>query len=131
MPTTSVSIEISPGELIDKITILMIKSERVKDPAKLENVRTELTLLEDARGKQITASPDLQVLEGELKTINETLWEIEDDIRDCERAKEFGDRFIELARAVYKTNDERSRVKRNINELLGSSIMEEKSYQSY
>ncbi|MDA0240606.1 MAG: DUF6165 family protein [Proteobacteria bacterium] len=131
MPTKSVSIEISPGELIDKITILMIKSERVEDPAKLENVRTELALLDDARGQQITASPALEALEGELKSINEALWEIEDDIRDCERAKEFGDRFIELARAVYKTNDERSRIKRSINELLGSSIMEEKSYQSY
>lgn len=131
MSSTSVSIEISPGELIDKITILIIKSERVEGAAKLANVRVELALLDSARASQITLSPELVALEKELKSINETLWVIEDDIRDCERAKDFGNRFVELARAVYRTNDERSRIKREINELLGSVIVEEKSYQPY
>jgi hypothetical protein len=129
--STDIKVPISPGELIDKITILQIKSERMSDAAKLANVRTELTLLEQTwRG----SGHDTQLIAAEwaaLKTINEKLWVIEDDIRDLERAKIFDARFIELARAVYFTNDERAQVKRTINTKLGSRIIEEKSYTAY
>ena len=128
---TSLFAEISPGELIDKITILEIKLERLDDAAKLANVRTELETLAATRDGAVPASPELDSLTAELKEINGRLWEIEDDIRDCERNKDFGPAFAELARGVYMTNDRRSRVKRQINELLGSSLVEEKSYAAY
>ena len=127
----TVTIEISPGELIDKITILEIKTERITDAAKRANVRTELETLVASRDAALAASPELTELSGELKRINEALWEIEDDIRDHERAGDFGSGFIDLARAVYRTNDHRSEVKRRINELLGSRLIEEKSYAEY
>lgn len=132
-PTKSlnVSIEISPGELIDKITILRIKSERITDSAKLENVRYELGLLSTAREHSLSESTALTHLETGLKSVNEALWQIEDDIRDCERAKNFGPRFIELARAVYITNDRRAALKREIGVLFGTAIVEEKSYSAY
>jgi hypothetical protein len=123
--------EMAPGELYDKITILEIKSERIKDAAKLRNVRVELDDLTAARDRAIVGSPELTQLAAELKSINEALWQIEDDLRDCERAKDFGAKFIELARAVYHQNDRRAAVKRRINDLLGSRIIEEKSYQAY
>jgi hypothetical protein len=126
-----VLVEIAPGELIDKITILEIKSERIDDPEKLANVRVELEVLEGARKAAIPTSPALDELTAQLKTVNEALWEIEDGIRDCERDKDFGPRFIELARAVYHTNDRRSALKRQVNELLGSKLVEEKSYAAY
>jgi len=129
--SATVSVEISPGELIDKITILEIKLERISDTGKLKNVRIEFDTLIRSRDQAIASSPSLDELSGELKRINETLWDIEDDIRDCERAKDFSGRFVELARAVYVTNDKRSEVKRRINELLGSSLVEEKSYAAY
>ena len=128
---TTLTIEIAPGELIDKITILEIKSERIDDAAKLENVRTELSVLAAARDRAIAKSADLDRLTADLKQVNETLWVIEDDIRDCERASDFGPKFVELARAVYKTNDRRAALKREINVLLGSMLVEEKSYQPY
>ena len=124
-------VEIAPGELIDKITILEIKLERIADSAKLANVRIEYDVLAACRDANIEPSAEMARLTAELKTINEKLWEVEDDIRDLERAKDFGDRFIELARAVYVTNDERARVKREINQLLGSKLVEEKSYAAY
>jgi transcriptional regulator of nitric oxide reductase len=127
----NMQVPVSPGEVLDKITILEIKSERMTDPAKLANVRAELALLQKTWAENIRDTETIRGLHGQLKEINETLWEIEDDIRDKERAKEFDDRFIELARAVYVTNDKRSEVKKELNLHLGSGIIEEKSYQDY
>ncbi|HEU4590050.1 MAG TPA: DUF6165 family protein [Steroidobacteraceae bacterium] len=124
-------VPISPGELLDKITILRIKAARMKDAGKLANVRHELALLEKTWKESGAASVDLGTAEADLTRVNEKLWVIEDEIRDEERAKRFADKFIELARAVYFTNDERAAIKKRINTLLGSSIVEEKSYQQY
>mgnify|MGYP006915992687 CR=1 FL=1 len=128
---TSISLEIAPGELIDKITILEIKLERIKDSDKLANVRLEWETLVKGRDAAIEETPELDRLSAELKAANEALWDIEDDIRDCELDKNFGDAFVELARSVYITNDKRAALKRQINELLGSSLIEEKSYSAY
>ncbi len=122
---------VSFGELLDKIAILQIKSERMTDPAKLANVRKELEALEHLWMAHPAAGNDIVRLRAELKAVNERLWKIEDDIRDEERAQRFGEKFIELARAVYITNDERAAIKKRINTLLGSSIVEEKSYKPY
>ncbi len=124
-------VPVSPGELLDKITILEIKAARIDDPDKVANVRLELNLLNQTWSRSGREDDTIQTLKAELKTINESLWEIEDDIRDKERAKEFDQRFIELARSVYFTNDRRSDVKKKINLHLGSDIVEEKSYQDY
>ena len=129
--TADITVPISPGELIDKITILQIKSERMTDAAKLANVRTELALLEATWRNSGHADSDIAAEWAALKSINEKLWVIEDDIRDKERARAFDQQFIELARAVYVTNDERAVVKRRINTRLGSRIVEEKSYREY
>ena len=129
--TNSVSVEVSPGELIDKITILEIKLERIDDAKKLKNVKSEWETLTAARDAAVESSDELERLSAELKQVNERLWEIEDHIRECERDQDFGDKFIELARGVYVNNDERSRLKRDINKLLGSSLIEEKSYAAY
>ncbi|MEL6477331.1 MAG: DUF6165 family protein [Pseudomonadota bacterium] len=126
-----VTVEIAPGELIDKITILEIKSERIADAGKLANVRLELQVLAETRDAALPVSDALTRLTADLKRVNETLWQIEDDIRDCERAGDFGPRFIQLARDVYITNDRRAALKRDINVLLGSRLVEEKSYQPY
>lgn len=122
---------ISHGELIDKITILEIKSERIADPDKLANVRDELQLLGDLWKDDPASRTDISAERAELKHINEALWEIEDEIRVKEREQAFDTRFIELARAVYHTNDKRAAVKRAINLKLGSRLVEEKSYQNY
>lgn len=129
--TTTIMTAIAPGELIDKITILRIKSERISDEAKLKNVRTELDILTATQKEHVPASDEMARLEAALKTVNEALWEIEDDIRDCERQGDFGEEFIRLARAVYVTNDKRAALKKEINLLLGSTIVEEKSYAEY
>jgi len=126
-----IHVPISPGELIDKLTILEIKSERMGDERKLANVRLELKLLTETWNKSDYAKFDIAAEWKELKRINAALWDIEDHIRDEERAKRFGEKFIELARAVYVTNDDRAAVKRKINEKLGSKIVEEKSYADY
>jgi|TARA_B100001971_G_scaffold212489_1_gene242817 hypothetical protein len=131
MVVKSVLVDIAPAELIDKITILTIKSERMDDEAKLANVRHELDILTANRDKVIQASPELDALTAKLKTVNEALWKIEDDIRECEAAKDYSQKFIDLARAVYVSNDERANLKREINLLLGSDIVEEKSYKPY
>ena len=128
---SEILVPIAPGELYDKISILEIKSERIADAEKLKNVRLELELLAQKRDEIIPASSELSGLYAKLKAINEALWEIEDDIRDCERAQDFGETFIRLARAVYVTNDKRAAVKKDINKLLGSRIVEEKSYADY
>lgn len=128
---TAVTIEVSPGELIDKITILEIKTQRIADEDKRANVRRELEILDRCRRQTLPGSPDLDALTLSLKEVNQQLWEIEDAIRDCERENDFGERFIELARSVYQTNDRRALLKREINVLLGSRIVEEKSYSPY
>jgi transcriptional regulator of nitric oxide reductase len=127
----NIHVPVSPGEVLDKITILEIKSERMEDLEKVANVRVELGLLRDTWAKAVTEDDTIRDLHAQLKEINEALWEIEDDIRDKERLKEFDERFIELARSVYFTNDRRSQVKKQLNLHLGSQIIEEKSYQDY
>jgi hypothetical protein len=124
-------VPISPGELIDKITILEIKSQRMSDAAKLHNVRTELALLNATWQASPFSKTDISAEWTGLREVNARLWDIEDDIRDEERAGRFGERFIELARAVYVTNDERAAIKRRINTRLGSLLVEEKSYADY
>ena len=121
---------VSWGELIDKITILEIKAERLTDAAKRDSVVTELTLLSEiaAAAQQ---KPDVAALTAQLKAVNKALWEIEDHIRDKEAAQEFDARFIELARAVYVTNDRRAALKRDLNRVLGSGLVEETSYKPY
>jgi hypothetical protein len=123
-------IPVSVGELIDKITILRIKSERLKT-AGLDNVRHELALLQDIFATRVEQTADLERLVAELARVNEILWDIEDAKRDCERTKTFDDRFTQLARSVYIENDKRARIKRSINQLTKSSIVEEKSYGAY
>jgi len=124
-------IPISPGELLDKLTILQIKVERMTDPVKVANVKTELDMLSKVWSEAVEVDAEIATLTAELKAVNEALWEIEDDIRDEERNKRFDERFIELARAVYVTNDERANAKKKVNLHLNSSIVEEKSYQDY
>ncbi len=131
MSQQQILVEIGSGELIDKITILEIKSERMSDPAKLANVRLELSELSAVRDNHLPASDALQSLSSELMGINEALWVIEDDIRACEAEKDFGEKFIALARAVYVTNDKRAAVKKQINLLTGAKIIEEKSYTEF
>lgn len=118
----------SPGELIDKLTILRLKSERITDAAKLANVAHEKAVLQAIADNALPMTDDLKGLWEELYTINADLWVIEDDIRECEDRKDFGEEFIRLARAVYQTNDRRAAVKKQINLLLGSAMVEEKSY---
>ncbi|MET3614298.1 putative nuclease with TOPRIM domain [Rhizobium aquaticum] len=123
-----IEVPISWGELVDKITILEIKSERMDDPKKLANVTRELWLL---NRKLSPVATQVLRLKLRLKEVNTALWDIEDEIRDCEREQNFGPRFIELARAVYVTNDQRADVKREINFALSSELVEEKSYRPY
>lgn len=124
-------VPISPGELLDKITILRIKAARIRDSAKLGNVRVELEWLERVWRESGAAIPAIAADEAELQRVNSALWDIEDRIRDKERAGAFDAEFIELARAVYVTNDERAAAKKRINTALGSRIVEEKSYADY
>ena len=127
----TIKVEASFGEFLDKITILEIKAERISDTAKLENINRELTLLRNSWTVHPASKTDISDEMARLKAINEKLWEIEDDIRDKERNKAFDQEFIELARAVYFTNDERAAVKRELNLKLGSELVEEKSYADY
>jgi hypothetical protein len=128
---TEIRVPISPGELIDKITILQIKSARITDPEKVANVRNELALLESTWRDSTFSTSDVEAEWASLRRINEKLWDVEDQLRDKERARTFDQEFIDLARAVYFTNDERAAVKREINTKLGSKIIEEKSYAKY
>ncbi|HWX81294.1 MAG TPA: DUF6165 family protein [Steroidobacteraceae bacterium] len=128
---SDIKVPISPGEMLDKITILRIKSARMSDPKKLANVRLELDALERTWGASAYAKADIDSEMTALLKVNERLWVIEDDIRDKERAQAFDAEFIRLARAVYFENDERAAIKRRINDKLGSSIVEEKSYAAY
>ena len=124
-------VEIAPGELIDKLTILEIKLEQITDEAKLANIAREHEILKNAYEAAIVEDEGLLDLRSKLKTINHRLWNIEDEIRAEERAGVFGSSFISLARSVYRTNDQRAEIKRQINSLLHSAIPEEKSYASY
>ena len=126
-----VEIPVSHGELLDKITILEIKSENFTDPGKLANVGKELELLESIWQASPASTQDLAGARARLKAVNEKLWKIEDRIRLREKAENFDQEFIELARAVYHNNDDRAAIKREINLNLGSELMEEKSYQDY
>ena len=127
----SIKIQISPGELIDKFTILDIKLNRIKAKEKTQNIRKEHKILKRQIEKNLPKSKRLSTLISKLKIINKTLWDIEDQIRVCERKQDFEKKFIKLARSVYQKNDLRSSYKREINTLLGSEIIEEKSYESY
>jgi uncharacterized protein DUF6165 len=124
-------VPVSWGELLDKITILEIKTERLRATAALANAAHELALLRAVVAEQAEAPPGLAALRGELAAVNRRLWDIEDAIRHKEASRTFDAEFIELARAVYRNNDDRSRIKRAINELLGSGIIEEKQYVGY
>lgn len=125
---SSILIPVSPGEILDKLTILDIKSERMTDPEKLNHVRHEARLLRDVVEESIRPDEAVRALTDELRHINERLWTVEDDLRLCEKRQQFDTEFVELARSVYRFNDERASLKRQINILLGSSIVEEKSY---
>lgn len=126
-----IKVPISPGELLDKITILRIKSQRMTDPEKLANVRVELHMLEETWKSSAYAAIDVETDVNALFAVNGRLWTIEDDIRDQERAKTFDEEFVRLARAVYMENDERAAIKRRLNVKLGSGLVEEKSYSQY
>ena len=125
-------IEVSNGEILDKITILVIKSKMITDPTKLKNINNELDELKpflDIVGYE--SNTTVNSLVKELESVNEKLWNVEDKLRDKERSKQFDDEFIKLARDVYFTNDERARIKKNLNEVTNSKLVEEKSYQKY
>ena len=128
---STILVPVSPGELLDKITILRIKAARMSDAAKVANVRHELELLEGTWRESVQGNVDVSAEERALETVNARLWDIEDDIRDHEARHAFDARFIELARAVYFNNDERAAIKKHINVKLGSKIVEEKSYKDY
>ena len=128
---SEILVPVSFGELLDKIAILQIKSERMADPAKLANVRNELSALEKTWMAHPAAGGDVAKLRADLKAVNERLWVIEDDIRVKEKDRAFDEEFVRLARSVYFENDERARIKKDINLALGSAYVEEKSYQDY
>jgi hypothetical protein len=128
---SEILVPVSFGELLDKIAILEIKSERIGDPAKLANIRRELDALNATWSGAPAAAIDIRAQRDALRAVNERLWVIEDDIRLKEKAQAFDAEFIRLARAVYFENDERARIKREINLALGSAYVEEKSYQDY
>jgi len=127
----NIAVEVSLGEFLDKMTILEIKSERIKDPAKLKNINKELAILKKIWGGSPFVKVDVSSPLARLKAINEKLWDIEDRIRIQESQGTFDDEFINLARAVYISNDERADIKRELNLLLGSELVEEKSYADY
>lgn len=128
-PLQQILAPIAIGELIDKISILEIKAERITDADKLRNVRTELTVLRDLQASAGLDTAAMTPFAAELKALNTALWEIEDDIREEEARQDFGPRFIALARSVYQTNDRRADAKNRVNKAFGSAIVEEKSYK--
>ncbi|WP_162653356.1 DUF6165 family protein [Lentilitoribacter sp. Alg239-R112] len=129
--TLEIKAPISVGELIDKITILEIKSEKIKDSGKLKNIQVELKLLDQLLTSLKVSKGEVLQLKKQLKIVNFDIWQLEDSIRDHERDKNFDCGFVDLARKVYKTNDKRAAFKNKINILVGSVIVEEKSYQEY
>lgn len=131
MTDNVILIPVAPGELIDKITILKIKSERMSDAEKLLNVRRELEMLRDEQRRHIADDTQISDMQARLEEVNGRIWDLEDVIRDCERNKDFGEVFLDTARKIYRTNDERAAIKKQINIHLGSQIVEEKSYAEY
>ena len=127
----SVEVPVAVAELIDKITILEIKTERFRDATKLANAKAELTLLCERRAAAMGTDPALNAIEAKLKAVNERIWDLEDTIRECERRQDFGPTFVTAARSIYRTNDERAALKREINVKTGSQLIEEKSYSAY
>ena len=123
--------EISAGELLDKLSILEIKLNKIKNPALLQEIKKDHNIINEAKNKNINSSDEINVLYTDLKKINEQLWEIEDKIRLCEKNSDFKDKFIQLARDVYLKNDKRSKIKLEINKILGSNIQEVKQYTQY
>jgi len=130
-PAAPIPVPVSPGELLDKLTILRIKSRRIPDPAKLTHVRNELALLDAARRRHLPPLQALDDLAAQLESVNDTLWQIEDDIRALDAAGDFGPAFVALAQRVYRTNDLRTALKRQIDALLGSDLVEQKAYASH
>ena len=128
---TEIMTPIAPGELLDKLTILEIKCDQISDAEKLANVQVERAALEAVEDKFVPKTPQITSLKAALLAVNKQLWVIEDDIRDCERAGDFGEAFVQLARSVYVTNDKRADLKKQINIALGSTLIEEKSYADY
>ncbi|MGE3313865.1 MAG: DUF6165 family protein [Planctomycetaceae bacterium] len=131
---TPILVEIAPGELIDKLVILEIKFERIEDPEKRANVYRELKMLRKCYARTFAHSAavtGVMRLREQLRDLNRELWDIEDELRDCERRLDFGERFVELARSVYRTNDERAALKRRISQLYDAPFVEEKSYSTY
>jgi Family of unknown function (DUF6165) len=126
-----VSIPVAPGELVDKIVILEIKSERIKDAAKLENVRREWSMLQECARVLPSTDGELVRLTTELRRVNERIWDLENAAREFERTKSFGDAFVAIVRQIYRANDERAALKRAINIHLRSAIVEEKSHSDY
>ncbi|WPU63137.1 DUF6165 family protein [Peredibacter starrii] len=127
----NIVVPISVGELMDKISILEIKQDRIAESHKLENINRELAYLLDIREERVPFTVEVDELYGRLKETNENLWEIEDKIRKCERSQDFGEEFIQLARFVYHENDKRAQIKSDLNNKLGSALREEKSYSNY
>ena len=127
----TLKVDVSAGEFLDKITILEIKSERIKDEEKLRNVHKELDLLRKTWVESPLSRFDVSTVVGNLKRVNESLWDIEDRVRLKEAAQTFDDEFVRLARSVYQINDQRAAIKRELNRFLGSELMEEKSYPDY
>ena len=123
--------EISAGELLDKLSILEIKLNKIKNPALLQEIKNEYNIINEAKNKNVTSSEKINVIYADLKKINEQLWEIEDKIRLCEKNSDFNDKFIQLARDVYFKNDKRSKIKSEINKISGSNIQEVKQYTPY
>tara|TARA_Y200000002_G_C22077668_1_gene413155 strand:+ start:36 stop:425 length:390 start_codon:yes stop_codon:yes gene_type:complete len=124
-------VEVSVGELLDKITILEIKKDKIKDPERLNFIIDEHSILKKQLENNVKTNPKIDQLYQKLKEINEKLWKIEDDKRECEKKKEFGEKFIKLSRDVHFLNDERAKIKLEINNLTGSKIKEIKEYTSY
>jgi hypothetical protein len=127
----ALKVEISAGEFLDKLTILKIKTERITDAGQLRNINYELDVLRQAWVDSPLSQKDVSVDLKDLKAVNEQLWDIEDQLRAMEAQKEFGDEFVQLARSVYKLNDKRAAIKRRLNEIFGSKMVEEKSYTDY
>lgn len=127
----SIEVPVAVAELIDKITILEIKTERFRDATKLANAKAELALLYDRRATALGTAPALADIAAKLKAVNERIWDLEDAIRACERQQDFGPSFVTAARSIYRANDERAALKREINVTTGSQIIEEKSYDAY
>ena len=127
----TINTPVSPGEVLDKITILEIKAKNISNPEKLNNVNLELNILQKTWDEHVDKSDEINDLKQQLKIVNQDLWDIEDNIRIKESKREFDEEFIQIARSVYVENDKRAAVKKAVNVLLGSELVEEKSYEDY